>query len=76
MSETTQRRVRRSNEELIAEVEKQINAKKEQISKLEAKRERLIAGRNKTRSLGKTGLIKKAIQSGMTVEEIRNKLGL
>ena len=76
MSETTQRRVRRSNDELIVEVEKQIAIKKEQISKLEARRDRLIAGRDKKRPLGKTGLIKKAIQSGMSVEEIRDKLGL
>lgn len=71
-----QRRIRRSNEELIAEVEKQIAVKKQQLEKLEAKKARLLAGKSKARSLGRTGLIKKAIEQGMSVEEIRDKLGL
>jgi len=71
-----QRRIRRSNEELIAEVEKQIAVKKQQLEKLEAKKARLLAGKSKSRSLGRTGLIKKAIEQGMSVEEIRDKLGL
>lgn len=75
MTEVKRRR-RRTNEELIVEVDKAIEKKKAEISRLEERRERLLHPVKKTRQLGRTGLINKALASGMTVEEIKKKLGL
>ena len=70
-------RIRRSKEEILAEIEKKIKAHQDAISKLEARKESILNPKRKLTKAQKIKvLIDQAKEAGMSPEEIAEKLGL
>ena len=78
MSEETKKRVRRSAEEIAAEIDVKIAAHKETIKKLEQRKAEVRAPKKPrmTKAQKMKMLIDKANESGMSVDEIAEKLGV
>ena len=73
-SKQVPKRVKQSKEDKLAKIEQSIEFHKQAIEKLEKKREEIL--NPKTSPLNMKTLLTKAKKSGMTVEEIAEKLGL
>jgi len=78
MSEEGKKRIRRSPEELAAEIDSKIAAHKEAIKKLEQRKAEVLAPKKPrmTKAQKVKLVIDKAKSSGMSVEEIAEKLGV
>lgn len=78
MSEEVKKRVRRSPEELAAEIDAKIAAHKETIKKLEQRKAEVLAPKKPrmTKAQKMKVLFDKAKESGMSVDEIAEKLGV
>ena len=78
MSEETKKRVRRSPEEISAEIDVKIAAHKEAIKKLEQRKVELLAPKKPrmTKAQKMKKIIDTAKESGMSVDEIAEKLGV
>lgn len=78
MSETEKKRIRRSAEVRAAEIDEKIAAHKEAIKKLEQRKAEVIAPKKTrmTKAQKMKIVIDKAKASGMSVDEIAEKLGV
>lgn len=78
MSEEVKKRVCRSPEELAAEIDAKIAAHKETIKKLEQRKAEVLAPKKPrmTKAQKMKVLFDKAKESGMSVDEIAEKLGV
>lgn len=70
------KRVRRTKEELVAEVEKKINYHKECIVALEEKKERILNPKTRKKTLTVKRILDYAKSEGMTLEQVAEKLGV
>lgn len=73
MAET--KRVRRTKEQLVADVDKKISYHKDQIAKLEEKKVQIMTVKPRKKSLSAKGILDFAKQNGMSLEDIADKLG-
>ncbi len=72
----SERKVRTSGER-IAEIDKKIVYHKDCISKLEKKKKAILEPKKRERKItSMNGLVNKAKKSGMTLEEMAEKLGI
>lgn len=77
MSETEKKRIRRSPEARVAEIDNKIAAHKEAIKKLEQRKTEILNPKQHLTKAQKVKMvIDKAKKSGMSVEEIAEKLGV
>lgn len=77
MSENEKKRIRRSADERVAEIDKKIAAHKETIKKLEQRKAEILNPKPRLSKAQKMKIvIDKAKSSGMSVEEIAEKLGV
>ena len=78
MNEETKKRVRRSPEEIAAEIDVKIAAHKDAIKKLEQRKAEVLAPKKPRMSKAQKMkmVIDKAKQAGMSPEEIAEKLGV
>lgn len=78
MSEETKKRVRRSPEEIAAEIDDKIAAHKDAIKKLEQRKAEVLAPKKPrmTKAQKMKVVIDKAKAAGMSPEEIAEKLGV
>ena len=78
MSEETKKRVRRSAEEIAAEIDDKIAAHKDAIKKLEQRKAEVLAPTQPrmTRAQKMKLVLDKAKEAGMSVDEIAEKLGV
>lgn len=70
------KRVRHSNEERIAEIDKKIVYYKDLISKMEQKKEAILNPKPRKGRIGVSSVVKLAKEKGMSVDEMMKKLGL
>jgi len=70
------KRIRRSKEEIVAEIDAKIAYHKERISSLEEKKERTLNPKTRKKVLTIKKVIDFAKSEGMTPEELARKLGL
>ena len=73
-SEQVSKRVTRSKEERLAKIEQSIEFHKKAIEKLEQKKQNIL--NPKTSSINMKTLLAQVKKSGMTIEEIAEKLGV
>lgn len=72
-----EQRIRRTSEERVAEIDEKIQAARNNIAKLEAKKSAILNPRPRLTKAGKIKLImEQAKASGMSAEEIAAKLGI
>ena len=78
MSEETKKRIRRSPEEIAADIDVKIAAHKDAIKKLEQRKAEVLAPKKPrmTKAQKMKMVIDKAKQAGMSPEEIAEKLGV
>lgn len=78
MSEEVKKRIRRSPEEIAAEIDDKIAAHKDAIKKLEQRKAEVLAPKKPrmTKAQKMKLVIDKAKESGMSVDEIAEKLGV
>lgn len=78
MSEETKKRVRRSPEEIAAEIDVKIAAHKDAIKKLEQRKAEVLAPKKPrmTKAQKLKRVMDKAKEAGMSPEEIAEKLGV
>ena len=77
MSEPEKKRIRRSAEARVAEIDEKIAAHKDAIKKLEQRKNEILNPKPRLSKAQKVKvLIDKAKDSGMSVEEIAEKLGV
>ena len=77
MSENEKKRIRRSADERVAEIDKKIAAHKDSIKKLEQRKSEILNPKPRLSKAQKMKIvIDKAKSSGMSVEEIAEKLGV
>lgn len=78
ISEETKKRVRRSPEEIVAEIDDKIVAHKDAIKKLEQRKAEVLAPKKPrmTKAQKMKVVIDKAKAAGMSPEEIAEKLGV
>lgn len=77
MSENEKKRIRRPADERVAEIDKKIAAHKETIKKLEQRKAEILNPKPRLSKAQKMKIvIDKAKSSGMSVEEIAEKLGV
>lgn len=74
MEEST--RKRRTKDEIVKALDEKIQYHQSCIDKLNAKKEKTLAPRGKTRRNSTATILKIAKESGMTSEEIAKKLGI
>ena len=70
------KRTRRSKEELLSEIDKKIAYHKEQITKLEEKKERMINPPPRKKTISSKKIIDLAKANGFSLEEIAEKLNI
>ena len=75
MAETAKRNYR-SKEERIAEIEQKIETHRANIAVLEGKKAAILNPAPRRKRVGVGTVLKAAKESGMTPEEIANKLGI
>ena len=77
MSEPEKKRIRRSAEARVAEIDEKIAAHKDAIKKLEQRKNEILNPKPRLSKSQKVKIvIDKAKDSGMSVEEIAEKLGI
>lgn len=77
MSDTEKKRIRRSAEARVAEIDEKIAAHKDAIKKLEQRKNEILNPKPRLSKAQKVKLvIDKAKDSGMSVDEIAEKLGV
>ena len=77
MSEPEKKRIRRSAEARVAEIDEKIAAHKDAIKKLEQRKNEILNPKPRLSKAQKVKIvIDKAKDSGMSVEEIAEKLGV
>lgn len=77
MSDTEKKRIRRSAEARVAEIDNKIAAHKEAIKKLEQRKTEILNPKHRLTKAQKVKIvIDKAKKSGMSVDEIAEKLGV
>lgn len=77
MSDTEKKRIRRSAEARVAEIDEKISAHKDAIKKLEQRKNEILNPKPRLSKAKKVKIvIDKAKDSGMSVEEIAEKLGV
>jgi len=78
MNDEVKKRVRRSPEEIVAEIDVKITAHKDAIKKLEQRKAEVLAPKKPrmTKAQKMKMVIEKAKQAGMSPEEIAEKLGV
>ena len=77
MSDTEKKRIRRSAEARVAEIDEKIAAHKDAIKKLEQRKNEILNPKPRLSKAQKVKIvIDKAKDSGMSVEEIAEKLGV
>lgn len=69
-------RIIRSKEERLAEVEKKIASHKRAIEALEKRKNTILNPKRRTRKASFNSVIAKAKESGISVEELAEKLGI
>lgn len=77
MSESAKKRTRRSPEELVAEIDNKIAAHEEAVKKLKKRKADILNPKPRLSKAQKMKrVIDKAKESGMTIDEIAEKLGV
>ena len=77
MSDTEKKRIRRSAEARVAEIDEKIAAHKDAIKKLEQRKNEILNPKPRLSKAQKVKIvIDKAKDSGLTVEQIAEKLGV
>ena len=70
------KRTRRSKEELLSEIDKNISSYKERITKLEEKKQRMISPPPRKKIVSSKKIIEAAKANGLSIEEIAAKLNV